>query len=227
MRNHALPLIGSLLLLLIICALQKSSVRETASTGTPASCIVIDVGHGGPDPGKVSPDGIREKDINLQIALCLKKCLEKKHYAVWLTRETDCDLSTPTTTNRKASDLNNRIAFVKEKQPFCLVSIHQNSYPDPGPHGAQAFYYSGSENGRLLAESIQIALLSADPDNTRQIKAADSYFILKHAPVPSVIVECGFLSNEAETKKLAEPMYQEELAASICEGICAYDSAVR
>lgn len=225
LRKRILLLTCLLLFVLLIRTFHNHTVRETISSGTDSSCIVIDVGHGGSDPGKVSPDGIREKDVNLQIALCLKECLEKKHYTVWLTRETDCDLSSPGASNRKASDLNNRVAFVREKQPLCLVSIHQNSYPDPAPHGAQTFYYSGSESGRLLAESIQIALLTADPDNTRQIKAADSYFILKHAPVPSVIVECGFLSNAAETQKLTDPAYQKQLAASICEGICSYESA--
>lgn len=184
--------------------------------------IVIDVGHGGNDPGKVSANGIQEKDINLQIALYLKDYLIAQDYTVFLTRETDRGLYDENVSNKKTSDLNNRIRFFKEKNAACVVSIHQNSYPDTIQHGAQTFYFTGSNDGKSLAETIQNSLLKIDDTNTRMAKSSDSYYLLKHSNVPSVIVECGFLSNPEETSRLTDSNYQKQLAYSICLGICNY-----
>lgn len=182
--------------------------------------IVIDVGHGGNDPGKVSIDGIKEKDINLQIAKYLKDYLIAENYTVYLTRETDTSLSNPNVSNKKTSDLNNRIQFTKEKNANYLVSIHQNSYSEASSHGAQTFYYTNSEEGESFAKSIQDALLSFDTSNKRTQKASSSYFILKKSSIPAVIVECGFLSNPEETSKLTDSTYQMEIAKAIADGIC-------
>lgn len=184
--------------------------------------IVIDVGHGGSDPGKVSADGIKEKDINLQIALYLKDYLIAQDYTVYMTRETDCGLYDDHAKNKKNSDLNNRIQFFKDKNAYCVVSIHQNSYPDTVPHGAQTFYFEGSEEGKSFAESVQHSLLQFDNTNTRQAKSSSSYYLLKHSQVPAIIVECGFLSNPEETAKLTDANYQKQLAYSICLGVCKY-----
>lgn len=184
--------------------------------------IVIDVGHGGTDPGKVSSDGIKEKDINLQIALYLKDYLIAQDYTVYMTRETDCGLYDDNVSNKKTSDLNNRIQFFKDKNASYIVSIHQNSYPDSLQHGAQTFYFMGSSEGKLFAETVQNALLNFDDTNTRQAKSSDSYYLLKHSQVPSIIIECGFLSNPEETAKLTDPNYQKQIAYAICLGICAY-----
>ncbi len=118
--------------------------------------------------------------------------------------------------------MNNRIQFFKDKNPFCVISIHQNSYPDTIQHGAQTFYFTGSAEGKLFAEAVQASLLKFDETNTRQIKSSDSYYLLKHSPVPSIIVECGFLSNPEETAKLTDANYQKQLAYAISLGICSY-----
>lgn len=184
--------------------------------------IVIDVGHGGCDPGKVSADGIKEKDINLQIALYLKDYLIAQDYTVYLTRETDCGLYDENVSNKKTSDLNNRIQFFKEKNADCVISIHQNSYPDTVQHGAQTFYFAGSGDGKTFAETIQNSLLKIDDTNTRLAKSSDSYYLLKHSTVPSIIIECGFLSNPEETAKLSDSNYQKQLAYAIALGTCSF-----
>lgn len=184
--------------------------------------IVIDVGHGGSDPGKVSTNGVEEKDVNLQIALYLKDYLIAQDYTVYLTRETDCGLYDENVSKKKVSDLNNRIQFFKDKNADYVVSIHQNSYPDTVQHGAQTFYFTGSTEGKAFAETVQESLLAFDETNTRQIKDSNSYYLLKHSHVPSIIIECGFLSNPDETMKLTDPNYQKELAYAICLGICRY-----
>lgn len=96
-----------------------------------------------------------------------------------------------------------------------VVSIHQNSYHEEGIHGAQVFYYSHSSDGEKAAVIMQKALLAVDSDNTRQAKANDTYYILKRTEVPTVIVECGFLSNNEEAEKLVTKEYQQLLAEAI------------
>ena len=116
-----------------------------------------------------------------------------------------------------------RIAIIEEAQPDLTVSIHQNSYPEEYVHGAQVFFYTGSHEGQALAEMIQNQLVEkADPENTRQIKANDSYYLLKKTGVPIVIVECGFLSNYEEAAKLCSEEYQERVAWAIHMGIVQY-----
>lgn len=184
--------------------------------------IVIDVGHGGSDPGKVGIQGIKEKDVNLAIARYLKDYLIAEDYTVYMTRETDQGLYDESVSNKKKSDLSNRIQFVQEKNASCMISIHQNSYPDTIQHGAQTFYYEGREEDKNFAQYVQDSLLTFDPSNTRQIKSSTSYYILKNAQVPSILIECGFLSNPEETANLTDPNYQKQIAYAIAIGTCRY-----
>lgn len=184
--------------------------------------IVIDVGHGGSDPGKVGIQGIKEKDVNLAIARYLKDYLIAEDYTVYMTRETDQGLYDESVSNKKKSDLSNRIQFVQKKNASCMISIHQNSYPDTIQHGAQTFYYEGREEDKNFAQYVQDALLAFDPSNTRQIKSSTSYYILKNAQVPSILIECGFLSNPEETANLTDPNYQKQIAYAIAIGTCRY-----
>ena len=183
--------------------------------------VVIDVGHGGNDPGKIGVDNVKEKDVNLQIALCLKAQLQARGVKVILTREGDVCLATNGATNKKVSDMHNRVSLINASGADYMISIHQNSYQDAQIHGAQVFYYSHSEEGKRMAEVMQKALLKADEENTRQAKANDTYYLLKRTEVPTIIVECGFLSNPEEAAKLVSPKYQEKLAEAIAEGILA------
>lgn len=184
--------------------------------------IVIDVGHGGSDPGKVGIQGIKEKDVNLAIARYLKDYLIAEDYTVYMTRETDQGLYDESVSNKKKSDLSNRIQFVQKKNASCMISIHQNSYPDTIQHGAQTFYYEGREEDKNFAQYVQDSLLTFDPSNTRQIKSNTSYYILKNAQVPSILIECGFLSNPEETANLTDPNYQKQIAYAIAIGTCRY-----
>lgn len=184
--------------------------------------IVIDVGHGGSDPGKVGIQGIKEKDVNLAIARYLKDYLIAEDYTVYMTRETDQGLYDESVSNKKKSDLSNRIKFLQKKNASCMISIHQNSYPDTIQHGAQTFYYEGREEDKNFAQYVQDSLLAFDPSNTRQIKSNTSYYILKNAQVPSILIECGFLSNPEETANLTDPNYQKQIAYAIAIGTCRY-----
>ncbi len=185
--------------------------------------VVIDAGHGGDDPGKVGINGALEKDINLEIALLVKQYLEANDVSVVMTREDENGLYDENASNKKVQDMKRRVGMIEETNPVLTVSIHQNSYPEEYVHGAQVFYYTGSNEGRVLAEIIQNRLITGvDPENNRQIKANDSYYLLKKTQTPIVIVECGFLSNNAEAEKLCDEAYQKELAWEICIGIIQY-----
>ena len=103
--------------------------------------------------------------------------------------------------------------------PQFAVSIHQNSYHEESIHGAQVFYYKHSAEGEQLAAVMQKALLAIDKENRRQAKADDTYYLLKRTEVPTIIVECGFLSNREEAEKLVTDEYQQQVAEAIVKGI--------
>ena len=200
----------------------KAKGAETDKNGDTI-CICVDAGHGGTDPGKVGVNNIEEKEINLQIAKKLRTSLEKQGFQVVMTRTGEADLSEAGADNAKVSDMRNRVAFIKKKKATFTVSIHQNSYTAESAHGAQVFYYSESAEGKKLAEHIQASLKAlVDGENTREVKANNSYYMLKKTPTPTVIVECGFLSNYEEAQQLCQDDYQQQLATGITAGVCAY-----
>lgn len=234
-NQRLLSAVAVLLLLLALVYVGKGAVAYTAAGGMgeddagryPADraefCVVIDAGHGGVDPGKIGINGAQEKDINLLIAEKVKKYLEANDVRVVMTREGDDGLYDPGASNRKVQDMKRRIAIIDETAPQITVSIHQNSYPEEYVHGAQVFFYTGSREGQELAEMIQRQLVDkVDPENKRQVKANDSYYLLKKTETPIVIVECGFLSNSEEAEKLCDDEYQEEIAWAIHMGILQY-----
>ena len=188
-----------------------NTLRGTEKEGNVT--VVIDAGHGGDDPGKIGINGALEKDINLQIVQRLKQYLESDGVRVVLTRETEDGLYDSNASNKKVQDMKRRIEKIEQTDPVLTVSIHQNSYPEEYVHGAQVFYYNGSSGGEKLAERIQEQMVrDLDPENHRQIKPNDSYYLLKKTKGTIVIVECGFLSNAAEAEKLCDETYQDRVA---------------
>ena len=169
--------------------------------------ILVDAGHGGVDSGMVGIGGLKEKGINLDIAMKLKTILEKKGLAVVMTREEDKGLYENGTKNMKAQDLQNRIEQIRKYEPVLSVSIHQNSYSDPGVKGPQVFYYEDSEGGKELALAIQ--------ENR-------TYYLLKRSPGVINIVECGFLTNPEEAALLQTEKYQRKVAEAVADGIVTY-----
>lgn len=175
--------------------------------------IVIDPGHGGEDPGKVGVNDILEKDINLQISMKVRDLLEEVGITVVMTREDD---KVP---DRKKEDLSNRVELINKTRPTLALCIHQNSYTTPDIFGAQVFYHTKMEEAEDVANLVQESLRAIDPNNKREIKENDTYYMLKFTEVPTIIVECGFLTNPEEAAKLTAEEYQEEVAFAICEGI--------
>ena len=211
--------------LVLFCVLLLSTkgmgnVMQT-SGAVQEKVILVDAGHGGSDPGKIGINQAKEKDVNLEIARKIKKRLEKKGWEVVMTREKDEMLGDPQAGNKKIHDMKARVEIINKTMPQAAVSIHQNSYQDEQIRGAQVFYYSHSEEGKRMAEQMQKALLTVDETNTRQAKANDTYYLLKRTEVPTIIVECGFLSNPEEAAKLTDTKYQKKMADAITKGIIA------
>ncbi len=217
-------LMGAVLIILATLTAPHSA-RSVMSmrAGKAPVCIAIDPGHGGSDPGKIGTGGTKEKDINLKIAVKLKQLLQEKGMRAVLTREEDTDLSEDGDRYVKSADLKKRCRIIEEARPALAISIHQNSFTDSSAMGAQVFYFGQSAEGKLLAEALQKSLSeNLDPSNTRAAKANESYYMLKRTSVPTVIVECGFLSNPEEETLLADENYQDRIVEAIYEGIAGY-----
>ena len=189
--------------------------------------VVIDAGHGGIDSGKVGVAGTVEKDVILIIAKKLEKLLKAADVNVIMTRTSDTGLYSSSSSGKKKEDMKNRANLMNKAHADCVVSLHQNSYPEESIDGAQVFYYTPSEQGQQLAAQLQNRLIShVDPSNHRTEKPNDSYYLLKNVSAPIVIVECGFLSNPEESKKLVDDAYQQKLAWAIHLGILQYLNGV-
>ena len=210
------------LLLLAVLIMMSNHLEEMVSSGRVTGrnpCIVLDSGHGGEDPGKIGVNQAKEKDVNLKIAKKTKERLEKKGWKVVMTREKDVMLGDPAAGNKKIHDMKARVERINKTMPQAAVSIHQNSYEDPEIHGAQVFYYIHSREGEAVAKILQESLQEIDPENHRRAKANETYYLLRRTKVPTVIVECGFLTNPEEAEKLSGEEYQEQVAEAVAKGI--------
>lgn len=226
-----LPVYGIAVCLILFCSLFASqSVTILAGAfediETPRlPVIVLDPGHGGEDGGAVSANGVRESGLNLEISLRTRDLLRFLGIPVVMTRETDLSIHSPeavTVSEKKISDLKNRVALVSDTENPILVSIHQNMFAESKYYGTQLFY-ADSDPSRQLAEELQ-ALFAAelDPSNHRRAKPCENVYLLSKISCPGVLVECGFLSNPKEEALLQSAEYQKKLAAVLAAGLFIY-----
>lgn len=224
-RRMGLLMAGLVLVAAVVCG-RNGGVREAASkqaNHTDSRLVIIDAGHGGDDPGKIGVDGVQEKDLNLKMALALRDLLEQQDVEVLMTREDAGGLYDERTSNKKVQDMRRRCELINREKPACVISIHQNSYHEESIHGAQVFYYKTSKESGELAKILQKELARVvEPTNHRQAKANDTYYLLKKTEAPTVIVECGFLSNWDECAKLQNEEYQAKLVWAIQMGVLKY-----
>ena len=185
--------------------------------------LVIDAGHGGIDAGTLGVDGSEEKKINLDIALKLRDFALISGINTVLTREGDF-LVYDKNDDRSRSDLYNRLDYINTVPEAVMISIHQNHYETESEWGMQIWYSPNDDNSKKLADYIlENDKLFLQPDNKRENKKSDnSYYILYKAQVPSVMVECGFMSNTEENKLLNDNEYQNKLAFVISAGLNKY-----
>lgn len=218
MRWICLALCISVLLGCVGCS---RDVGAPLQTGT----VLIDPGHGGFDGGAVAEDGTTEKHLNLAIAQCLRDMLYICGVSVEMTRQTDIGLESSyadSIREKKSSDMQQRLSMYEEAG--LVISIHQNHFSIPKYSGTQVFYSPNHPDSVTLAETIRQSVIKyIQPQNTRELKqATDGIYLLYHTDTPTVLVECGFLSNPDEREKLKMPAYQQQMAFSILAGFWNY-----
>ena len=173
--------------------------------------VVLDAGHGEPDGGAVGVSGVVEKDINLAIVQKLQEVLESKGFEVILTRSGDSGLQ------------DENADIMKNSHADIFVSIHMNSFGDQKVSGLHIFYDKNHPEIERLAKSIQNKMSEVTGAEMHAVKTADErLFLMKNPPMPAILVECGFLSNPDEEKKLASDEYQSKIAWAIASAIENY-----
>ncbi len=200
-------------------------VATAAPSLLPLSgCVIaVDAGHGGYDGGAVGrKSGVVEKELNLDVALRLHDALITQGASVILTRDGDyalCDDDPPI--RKKLQDMQRRAEIIMDGEAQLVLSIHMNEYASGSQSGPQVFYRKGCAAGAELAAVLQQSMnLLLDPPRKRAVNTGD-YYILTLG-IPSVLVECGFLSNATEERQLSDPDYRQRVADSICDGVLAY-----
>lgn len=198
---------------------------EAAENDMPIK-IIVDAGHGAPDGGAVGTNGTLEKDVNLNIAIKLAEVLDAKGYIPIMTRTGDngiYDSSCTTIREMKRDDMNKRLNIMKNSGASLFVSIHMNAFQNKSAKGLHIFYSKNHEKIKPLAENIQVRISEITGAKTHTVTTADeNLFLMKNPPVPAILAECGFLSNEEEEKNLNDSNYQSKLAWAIAEAIDSY-----
>ena len=207
----------------VLAALLLGMCLGCAAVGaadTGGFTVVLDAGHGGVDPG-VAAGGVRESDINLLLVKELRRLFADAGFRVVLTRKNAGGLYGLPTPGFKRRDMTERRRIIREAAPDLVISVHQNSFPaQPSRSGAQVYYKKGDAAASRLAACIAAPLSRAC--GGRCAALVGDYYILNCSAFPSVIVECGFLSNAAERQKLCTAAYRRTLARAVFGGALAF-----
>jgi len=174
--------------------------------------VVIDPGHGGPDPGAIGIGGIRETDVVLEVSKIVKKLLSEKGVNVKLTRKNEIDL-----------DLPPRVSYANNSDADIFVSIHANASRGKRRdiNGLETFYYRGWR-GRLLAKKIQKQILRVSPGSPDRGVKQGRFYVIKNTRMPAVLVEIGFLTGRLDARRLEKTTHRKRLAYAISKGILEY-----
>lgn len=209
----------------IFSAVKFNLAAASAAAADPPVTIIIDAGHGGEDGGATSVSGVQESQLNLAISLRLEQLLALTGFQTSMIRETDTAVysgNCATITEKKVSDLKNRVASINAVPNGLVVSIHQNHFSESKYSGAQVFY-APTEGSKALAGLMQSRLREAlAPSNKREPKAASSVYLMEHIACTGILVECGFLSNPKEDQLLQDSTYQKKLTCAIGSALAEY-----
>lgn len=200
-------------------------VAAASASATTEKIIVIDAGHGGIDAGVHGVEsGAKESDINLAIAKKLKGYLSGAGFKVVMTRTDNGGLYGLATKGFKMRDMKKRKQIIEDSKADMVISIHQNSCPIPSRRGGTAFFDKSSECGKALADLIQNELNGMEECVKKSTALAGDYYMLKCTQSPSVIVECGFMTNADDDRLLNTAAYQDKIAYAIFKGAVSYYS---
>jgi len=209
-------------ILLLAAAVPIRNAIKAAGIPDTGITVAVDAGHGGIDGGVTGRiTGVKESDLNLAIAKRLKNNFESFGIKAVMTRENAGGLYGLALKGRKRRDMEARKNIIDKAKPAIVISVHMNFFPQTGQRGAQVFYRAGSEKGKELAADLHSVLSKGLPASGRAFLPGD-YYILNCTDIPSVIVECGFLSNAEDEALLSETAYQEKVAHNIFAGALLY-----
>jgi N-acetylmuramoyl-L-alanine amidase len=196
---------------------RRPSTRPPSSEGLPEVPrgrfrVVIDPGHGGPDPGAVGINGLRETDVVLDVSLQVARLLQARGVQVLLTRTTEVDV-----------DLPPRVALANSSGADVFVSLHANalSMARPDVNGIETFYFQGGRS-RSLAEAIQRELMAVSPGTPDRGARPGRFFVIRRTVMPSALAEMGFVTGEIDNPRLADPNYRQRLAQAVAAGILSF-----
>ncbi len=206
-----------IILITYILILNTSYAKKASIESYKTPFILIDAGHGGLDGGAVGlTTGVKESDLNLEYAKTLKNYFESLNYKVGLVRSTENALSPD-----KQEDMLKRKEIIENSNCDIFISIHMNKFSLPSSIGAQTFYKLDDSLSKNLAENIQ-TLLIKNVENARKLTLKGDYLVLNSAKCPAVLVECGFLSNEKDEKRLQTKSFRENLCYQIFCGVIKF-----
>ena len=214
------PMYLIMVIVFSVIAVTGSRAVTTIAENIPVErsiTFVIDAGHGGEDGGASSCTGVLESQLNLQIARRLDDLLHFLGYQTVMIRRSDISVYTEgkTIAEKKISDLKERVRIVNETEGAFLISIHQNIFADSRYSGAQVFYNEEGDAENVARQLQQNMVTSLNPGSNRQCKPADGIYLMQHSKRPGILVECGFLSNPEEERKLREGEYQKHICCVI------------
>ncbi len=184
----------------------QGSDRKPASSGVrPSTIVVIDAGHGGHDRGGIPGQRVAEKIMTLDVAQRLRSILASDGYRTIMTRDSDVFVPLPT-----------RVAIANSNRNAIFVCIHFNSATRRGANGIETYFYSSKS--LPLASAIHYYVSRAAPSSNRGVRRR-GYYVLRRTTVPSILVECGFLTNPSEAQYAQSVRYRQMLAEQIARGI--------
>jgi N-acetylmuramoyl-L-alanine amidase len=185
--------------------------------------IVLDAGHGGFDPGVTGKtSGVKESQINLDIVKRTQKLFEDAGFRVVLTRKTDAGLYGIATKNLKKKDMQKRKEIIQEENPDFVISVHLNEYSLSSRRGGQVFFLKENQESQNLATLIQKEINELYQGVKDYNALSADLFMLKCTNAPSVIVECGFLSNPEDEKLLLTETFRDQVSYAIFKGVVGY-----
>ncbi len=208
-----------------LCVRALNGAQAVSAFDDGGMRVVVDAGHGGIDGGVSGrKTGVKESEINLAIAFRLNDVLTEMGFEVTMTRKTDAGLYGTTAPGFKKRDMQRRKEIIQDASPMLVISVHQNFYPSQRERGAQVFYAEDNEKSRLFALAVQGQMndLYADVGVKNRTAAKGDFFMLHCADCPSIIVECGFLSNAQDEELLRSDSWQDKTARCIAAGAVAY-----
>ncbi len=208
-------------IIICLCTGLLSGAIVYSQSKTYTYRVVIDAGHGGIDGGSEGFNGTKESEINLVYAKTLQQYFKDFGFKTTMTRTNENGLYSPFASNKKKDDMQKRKEIIESVKPDMVISIHMNSFALSSSRGAQVFYNQDNENSKLLADQIQKQFVQ-NLVKPRQTTQKGDYFILNCTSIPSVIVECGFISNQEEETLLNTDAYREKVCYSILCGVVSY-----